>query len=392
MHTAFFIIDYSITGGVERVNANLSKLFFKNGIEASYIISLRSEKAKPGIEYPDHLDVFVLFPDGKVGDISTTLSKFLLHHNISTLIFQGDNMTITLAVQKAARMANCRAMLHYHGSPYGYLKKYIYREDILRKPINALKLLWSHVVYPFKKAKLKKVIVNAVDGFVCVSEGVRAEILNLFSLPDQIAKQVISIPNPLTFNIAADNFFKKENKIVYISRLHRKHKNSMMALKVWKLLEKKYPQWQLYILGDGPIKNDMEDFCRHFQLQHVVFTGMVSNVQPYLQSSSISVLTSDCEGLGMGLLESACYKNALLVTRADGGVTDIVEEGITGNLVPRNDVPDFANKLSVLMDDEALRKAMGNNAYKKLADFEDAKIAELWKKILILKFEDLKMC
>lgn len=383
MKLAFFIIDYSITGGVERVNANLSKLLLKNEIEVSYLISLRSEKAKPDIEYPDELEVFVLFPDGKVGDIATTLSKFLLYHHISTLLFQGDNMTISLEIQRAARMANCRAILHYHGSPYGYLKKYIYPQDILHKPLNALKLFWSHIVYPFKKAKLKKVIVNAAGGFVCVSEGVRTELLNLFSLPEQIAKQVISIPNPLTFNIEAGSSFNKENKIIYLSRLHRKHKNSRMALEVWRRLEKKYPKWQLYILGDGPIKKDMENFCKQHQLQHVIFTGMVNDVKPYLQSSSISILTSDCEGLGMGLLESACFKNAFVVTKADGGVTDIVEDGITGYLVARNDVAGFSKKLSMLIDDEASRNTMGNNAYTKLSNFEDAKIVMLWKKIML---------
>ena len=382
MKTAFFIIDYSITGGVERVNANLSRLFFKNDIEASYIISLRSAQVKPDIDYPDHLEVFVLFPDGKVADIATTLSKFLRHHNISTLIFQGDNMTITLAVQKAATMAQCRAILHYHGSPYGYLKKYIYLQDILQKPLNAFKLLWSHAVYPFKKAKLEKVITNATGGFVCVSEGVRTELLKLFSLPQQIAKNVISIPNPLTFNITADTAFNKENNIVYISRLHRKHKNSMLALKAWKRVEKKYPQWHLYILGDGILKRSMENFCVQQQLKNVTFTGMVNNVQPYLQTSSISILTSDCEGLGMALLESACYKNALVVTKADGGVTDIVEEGITGYLVPRNDDAGLAEKMSLLMDDAAARNVMGNNAYKKLAYFDDGIIVTLWKQLL----------
>ncbi len=361
----------------------------KNNIEASYIISLRSLNPKPDIDYPGHLKVCVLFPDREVNDIAGALSKVLKQHDISRLIYQGDNMTITLEVQKAARMTGCRAFLHYHGSPYGYLKKYIYREDILQKPLNAFKLLWSHIVYPFKKAKLKKVIENAVDGFVPVSEGVRKEVLDLFSFPQQIADKIISIPNPLTFEVAAESNFKKEKHIVYISRLHRKHKNSMMALKVWKQLEKNYPQWKLYILGDGAIKNAMENYCVSEQLQHVTFTGMINNVQPYLQTSSISILTSDCEGLGMGLLESASYKNALLVTRADGGVTDIVEDGVTGYIVPRNDVNAFAKKLALLMDNDDMRRTMGDNAYKKLVHFKDSKIIELWKQLL--DEEDLKI-
>lgn len=380
--TAFFIIDYSITGGVERVNANLARLFEKNNIDTNYIISLRSANPVPEINYPKHLKVIVLFPNGNEKDIATVLANKLQENNIGTLIYQGDNMTITLAVQKAASITNCKTYLHYHGSPYGYLRKYIYWQDIVQKPLNVFKLLWSRIVYPFKKTKLRKVIVNATDGFVCVSEGVRSELLQLFSLPVAVAEKVICIPNPLTFDVKPTDSFAKQNMIVYVSRLHRKHKNSMMALQAWNIIEKKYPGWQLYIMGDGVLKSSMEKYCLQHNLQQVIFTGMVNNVQSYLQTSAISILTSDCEGLGMGMLESASYKNALLATKADGGITDIVEDGITGWLVPRNDIARFAKKLSLLIEDENLRKMMGENAYNKLTHFNDDTIIMRWKQLL----------
>lgn len=380
--TAFFIIDYSITGGVERVNANLCRLFMANGIETGFIISLRSANDTPDIKYPPHLKTIVLFPDGKEKNIADKLQFVIKEHAITTLIFQGDNMTITLAVQEAAKRAKCRAILHYHGSPYGYLKKYIYTRDILQKPVNAFKLAWSHIVYPFKKMKLKKVIMQSADGFVCVSEGVRSELFDLFSFSMDTISRIISIPNPLTFDISEPAFYRKETKVVYVSRLHRKHKNSMMALLAWKLIHKKYPAWKLYVIGDGALKKSMEAYCRKHDLSNVIFTGMINNVQDYLQNSSISILTSDCEGLGMGLLESASYKNALLVTRADGGITDIVEEAVTGYLVPRNDIACFAEKLSLLMSNEDLRNKMGDNAYRKLARFDDNIILARWKQLL----------
>jgi glycosyltransferase involved in cell wall biosynthesis len=291
-------------------------------------------------------------------------------------------MTIVLEVQKAARQANCRSVLHYHGSPYGYLRKYIYREDIIANPLNIFKLLWSRIVYPFKKAKLRKVITNATGGFVCVSEGVRKELLELCSLPGNLEKNIWSIPNPLTFDRNETINLQKKYMVVYISRLHRKHKNSMMAVKAWALIEKKFPGWQLYILGDGVLRSAMEKFCTQHQLLHVHFTGMVSNVKEYVRDSSVSILTSDCEGLGMGLLESASYKNALLVTNADGGVSDIVVDGSTGFMVERNDVKLFAERLSTLMSDELLRKKMGDAAFKRLENFDDAVIVARWMQLL----------
>jgi glycosyltransferase involved in cell wall biosynthesis len=378
---AFFIIDYSVTGGVERVTSNLSRLFFQNNLPFDQLISLHSKNEIAEISFPDHLKVTVLTKGEKI-DVEKALYDVLKENNIGTLIFQGDNMTTTLNILKAAKRADCRAILHYHGSPYAYLKKYIYWNDIVNNPVNIIKVLWSWCVYPFKKSKLKKVIQNATGGFVSVSKGVQEELIDLFSLTENLKDRITSIPNPLTFKTESNTHFEKENNIVYVSRLTRKHKNSMMAVKAWQRLEKNYPHWHLYILGDGTLRNKMEAYCAEQKIEHIYFEGTVADVKPYLERSSISLLTSDCEGLGMGLLESAAYKNALVVTRADGGVTDIVIDGVTGYLSPTQDDKLFAEKLSILLEDENARITMGENAFKKLDDFSDEKIISLWKKLL----------
>ncbi len=381
---AFFIIDYSVTGGVERVTSNLSKLFYQNSISFNHLISLHSKNNVSEIAFPPHLKITVLDKEQDF-DVETSLYSVLVQNNIGTLIFQGDNMTTTLKVLSAASKAGCRAILHYHGSPYAYLKKYIYLHDIISNPVNIIKIAWSYCVYPFKKRKLKKVISKAEGGFVCVSKGVQHELINLFSLRGSLKNRIVSIPNPISFKPMPEADFKKEKMIVYVSRLTRKHKNSMMTVKAWQLIEKDFPQWSLYILGDGTLRKKMEEYCTQNKLHHVFFEGMVSDVKPFLEKSSVSILTSDCEGLGMGLLESAAYHNALLVTRADGGVTDIVEDGITGFLSPVQDAQKFAHTLSKLLADENLRKEMGQNACKKLEDFTDEKIILQWKQLLLNK-------
>ena len=48
---AFFLIDYSLTGGVERVNANLSFLFEQNNVDFKHIFSLYSFNKSPEFIY-----------------------------------------------------------------------------------------------------------------------------------------------------------------------------------------------------------------------------------------------------------------------------------------------------------------------------------------------------
>ena len=378
---AFFIIDYSTTGGVARVNASLLQLFSQHGMVANHLFTLRSALAIPELAFPPNINVTVLNKLGSEAELAQTLATLLTQYQISTLLYQGDNMTIALHVQQACALAGCKGILHYHGSPFGYLKKYIYVTDLAQNPLVVLKLVWSIMQYPFKKLKLKKVVAQATDGFVCVSHGVERELRLLYKNNPRLLRGICTIPNPVAFSAALQSNAAKENKVVYISRLERKHKNSMMVVRVWKLLGKEFPHWQLQILGDGILMNVMKKYCSDNDLPNVQFWGMTSRVAEVLTTSSISMLTSDCEGLGMGLVESAAYRNALVTTAADGGVTDIVENNYSGFVTARNNDAAMAAGLSKLMQSAELRETFGNNAAEKLIQMQDDTVAEAWKQL-----------
>ncbi|MCG2459878.1 glycosyltransferase [Flavobacteriaceae bacterium F89] len=381
---AFFAIDYSLVGGVERVTSNLINLFGLNGIRVETVFSLFDANDGPALTYPAHLEFAVLHTREKRA-IVDQLSRLLLEKQVGTLIFQGDNMTIALAILEACKKAGCRGVLHYHGSPYAYLRKYIYLQDILDNPINILKLLFSKVVYPFKKRKLGKVLDLAKDGLVCVSEGTANELRFIFGLADRPGGNIRFIHNPLTFNIPESflaDWSQKENAIVYVSRLERKHKNSMLVARSWARIAHNHPDWTLWVLGDGTIKNNMEAYLANNKVTNVVFYGLVKNVEKYLDRSSISLLGSDCEGLPVGMMESASYANALISTKSDGGIIDIVEDGYSGYLVPRNSSRKFSEKLEELIVDSRKRKELALNASKKMQLFSDEQIMAKWKQLL----------
>lgn len=381
---AFFAIDYSLVGGVERVTSNLIGLFGKNGIIVETVFSLFDANDGPALYYPPHLE-FVVLGTRERKAIVDQLSGLLLEKEVGTLIFQGDNMTIALAIQEACKKAGCRGILHYHGSPYAYLRKYIYAQDILGNPTNIIKFLLSKVVYPFKKRKLKKVLDRAKDGLVCVSQGTAQELGFIFGLTEKQGRNIHSIHNPLTFDVPETNLTdrsQKEKAIVYVSRLERKHKNSMLVARAWAKVANDHPEWTLWILGDGRIRNKMETYLAKNNVTNVIFYGLVHNVEDYLKRSSISILGSDCEGLPVGMMESATYTNALLSTRSDGGIIDIINDGVSGYLVPRNSSKKFSEKLEELIVDSGKRQGLAINARKKIHSFSDEQIMAKWKQLL----------
>lgn len=381
---AFFLIDYSVTGGVEKVNANLSFLFKDNNIDFAHIISLYGVNEIPEINYAPHLKIHIINPISKKS-ICESITAVLLENNITTILFQGDNMTIALSVLKASQNANCKAVLHYHGSPYAYLKKYIFKEDLLRNPILIFKWVFAKIIYPLKKNKLKRVIQLAQDGFVCVSHGAEQEIKGLYNLNDGTNQKIITIYNPLVFEkINRDNLFiEKEQIVLFISRLTHKHKNAMLIVKTWILIANKYPDWTLQILGEGPLKTLMEAVFEKYKIQNVQFYGNVKNIEDKLIKSSIVVSTSNCEGFGLAMAEAAYFGNALVATKSDGGLKDIIFEDETGFFVPLNDEFSLALAIEKLIQNNALCTDFGKNALMRISDFDFKNEIIKWKKLLV---------
>ena len=375
---AFFIIDHASVGGVERVTASLMSLFIAKNLPVHSLISLGEETAKNAvIHYPDTVSLKCISRK----NIQTDLAFFLKKKKISHLIFQGDNMSISLAVLKAVNQTDSRGILQYHGSPYAYLKKNLYSSDLLEKPVNLLKIGLSTLRYPFKKRKLLKVIKNSKHGFVTVSNSVLEELNSLFYTR---FKNVLSIHNPISFK--QNKPVKLENKepvVVFVARLERKHKNAFLSVKSWNLLYHKFPNWEMIIIGDGSLMEKMKSFKQKHQIQNLSFLGTINNVNSYLERSSIAILTSDSEGFGMGLFESASFKNALVTTESYGGVKDFVQENYNGFFVERNDHAGMAEKIKKLILDKNLREKMAINSYTKYEEIAAENIFKQWKNLFL---------
>lgn len=372
----FFIIDYSLGGGVERVTADLMRQFSENGFKDLHLITLRAENNDPLIEYPKSIALEILDRERtSTMKFAQKLSIYLKKFNIKHLIFQGDNMTITLEVLEGARMAECKAYPQYHGSPYAYLRKY---SDAL-KP-NFEKKLFSLLVYPFKKLKLKKVIQNSEQGFFCVSEGSKNELADLYRDNVSVTSKLKVIRNPIKLHAKSGQ--EKSPWICFVSRLESKHKNAFLAVKAWALVAHQYPNWTLKVLGDGGLRNEMEAYCKKRSISNIHFLGFVTEVQEILEKSSISLNVSNCEGFSMSIAEAITANNAVAATDSDGGLKDMIIHHKTGLLSPKNDAQSLAKNIEKLISEDRLRSQLADAAYKHLSELASEDQYQLWLKEL----------
>jgi len=132
-----------------------------------------------------------------------------------------------------------------------------------------------------------------------------------------------------------------------------------VLLQAWNQLAAAAPGAHLVIVGDGPLRAQLEAATRKLGLTDAVtFLGARPDVPELLRRSDVYVSSSRTEGMSNALLEALACGLPLIATRV-GGAEDIVDDRVNGVLVPDGDAATLASALTELTTDRTKRRAMG---------------------------------
>lgn len=123
------------------------------------------------------------------------------------------------------------------------------------------------------------------------------------------------------------------------------------------------PDAELMFVGDGPERGALEERARELGLESSVrFTGVVgpADASRALREASVLVSGSHGEPFGMVVLEAMSTGRAVIAV-AEGGPRTLVEDGVGGFLVPRDDADAFGRGLVRLLSDTGLAERMGRH-------------------------------
>jgi glycosyltransferase involved in cell wall biosynthesis len=127
------------------------------------------------------------------------------------------------------------------------------------------------------------------------------------------------------------------------------------------------PTLHCLVVGDGELRAMLE---REVQVRGlsaaVVFTGARENVRDYLDAMNVFVLSSVTEGLAMTLLEAMAAGLPVVATRV-GGNAEVVEDGVTGRLVPASNARALADAIVSMIENPAAARAMGEAGRERVA-------------------------
>lgn len=120
---------------------------------------------------------------------------------------------------------------------------------------------------------------------------------------------------------------------------------------------------ELLIVGDGPQKNEYEQLTRELKIDHVTtFTGRVPNdkVPEYINKMDVFGVpsTEDSESFGVAAVESMACGVPVVVSNV-GGLPEVVLEGKTGYVVPKENPKELAKAILSLVENKEKSNEMG---------------------------------
>ena len=351
-NTAIILYDYTRLGGVQKVTCNLANLFVENKLPLELIISFKAEK-RCQYNYPRNLKICLL-------ENKASLSEIIRKHGIDNVIIQVEDLKWSTEITDIVSGLGCNVYCVLHNTPIYWLKKYYSFKQILTSPHAALQYLKFYLYWKPLHYKLFKLIIDRYY-VVCVSKTAELELLKAMKIGPK--PNICHIYNPLTNSKESNQpcYVDKQKMIVYAGRMSY-DKRVMYLLKAWKVIYKSYPDWHLYILGDGPEYSKLVTYQSRHLLQNVHIPGSVDNVEDYLIKSRISVLLSMYEGLPTCILEAISCNNAIVATNSDGGIHDLLKNGYNGFFLNKLKVPALTDALLKLMNDDKLCEKLCNNS------------------------------
>jgi glycosyltransferase involved in cell wall biosynthesis len=128
---------------------------------------------------------------------------------------------------------------------------------------------------------------------------------------------------------------------------------------------KSIPDLTLLIVGDGPMRHELEKLVIHLGIEDkVIFTGFKTEPITYLSIMDVFLLSSFTEGTSMTLLEAMCLSKPCVVTCV-GGNPEVIDHLKTGVVVASDDSQAFSKAILTLLGDVPLMKSYGAQANKR---------------------------
>ncbi len=248
-----------------------------------------------------------------------------------------------------------------------HVTRYAYGGETItsRNPImKFVKYYWTRS-FQNNMSKLKKVVLLTKEGAANWPE----------------LKNLVVIPNPIA-GYQEGLISDCSAKLVIAVGRYAPQKGFDLLIPAWAKVIEKHPDWILKIYGEGGLKESYLRQIKDLSLDHNCFLEEpVKDIYNKYAESSIFVLSSRYEGFGMVITEAMSCGLPVVSFSCPCGPKDIIDDGVNGLLVNKNDINQLAEKINYLIEHDLIRKEMGKAALLNSEKYKMENISKLWNNL-----------
>ena len=231
------------------------------------------------------------------------------------------------------------------------------------------RIIHWHNVYSPTTTDAWKVYIGSklASRIVAISKAVKRNNCQIYRIPvSKVAliynaidtRSIIAVPQEANINSIC---------IGSVGKLDRQ-KGFDILLKAFSIVNNVFPDVVLEIVGDGPLKKELEAYAIELGIRDKVrFLGLLNNktVLDKIGGWSVFVLTSRWEGFGIVLLEAMAMKKPIVATDVEG-IPEVVKDGETGFLCSKDDAQEIAERIIWFLKNESEAFEFGKRGRKRL--------------------------
>lgn len=224
----------------------------------------------------------------------------------------------------------------------------------------------------FFKRKLRNFLYIFAKRVICQTEN------NKKYFNKNIQNKITVIYNPIYISekigVALEE--EKENIIVSVGRL-TKQKNQKLLINSFEKFLQLYPDYKLFIYGEGKERKDLEKYIKYLKLEKQIFLpGAFNDIHSRIKKAKVFVITSDYEGMPNALLEAMSLGLPCISTKVSGA-TELIKNYKNGILVERNSSK-ISKEIIKVIENKEYAYQLGVEATKIYNKLNESKIITQW--------------
>lgn len=328
-------------GGVKRHILGLQKEFKKRGIYSKIIAPRRKKQEFYG------KDVILLGTSFPL-PFSGSQSDFCINFN-------------PLAIEKVLKKEKFD-VLHLHNFGFPSAWQILERSDVLNVLTFHANIEGSEFLknFPIFLYLLNKIVQWKIDGVIGVAP-LNLRVFKGYKGPKTVIPNAIDLGEFGHWVPKIKKFSDGKINILFLGRIEER-KGLIYLLRAFKVLEKKFTNLRLIVVGEGPLKRELQIWTKKNKLKNVVFEGGIKEERTPVYYRTADIFVSPAiygESFGIVLVEAmAC--GIPVVAFANEGYKEVLKKGKGERfLVKPKDYKTLAKKLEILIKNKELRKEMG---------------------------------